>query len=84
MKKFYHQHRKNILLQAYLSASILSIFVYAIFRIIFYEFPMSWQGEVSLFVKMFFCSSVLIATATGGLVLLYRSVIRLTVRKNIS
>ena len=84
MKKFYHQHRRNIMLQAYQSASVLSIFVYAIFRIIFYEFPMSWQSEASLFVKMFLSSSVIIATATGGIALLYKSLIRIAVRRNIS
>jgi len=81
MKQFYLQHRKSIAWQALQSGSILSLFVYAIFRMLFYEFPLSWTEEGLYFIKTFSGSLFLIATATGGAALLYRSLVKMKLYK---
>jgi len=81
MRQFYLQHRKSILWQAIQSGSILSLFVYAIFRMLFYEFPMTGMEEGLYFVKVFLSSLFVIATATGGSALLYRSLVKMRVYK---
>ncbi|HEX7846753.1 MAG TPA: hypothetical protein VF476_13205 [Chitinophagaceae bacterium] len=77
MKQFFFRHRRNMLLQALYSGSILSLFVYAVVRILAYEFPMSWIEEIFLFVKIMLASSFIIATATGGSAWMYRNVIKM-------
>jgi hypothetical protein len=64
----------HMLLQALHSGSILSLFVYAILRALFYEFPMTWGEEVVFFLKTVLTSCFLIATATGGSTWLYRTI----------
>ena len=76
MKQFFVRHRKNILLQSLYSGSILSLFVYAVVRILAFEFPMNWTEEIILFCKVMLSSSFLFATATGGLAWLYRNMLR--------
>ena len=82
MRQLIIHYRKNILWQAFRSASVLSLFVYTMFRIFFFEFPLSWTEEATFFIKMFLTSSFIIATATGGIVIAYRSIIRLRVKRS--
>ena len=82
MRQFYSLHRNNILLQAFRSASVLSLFVYSMFRIYFFEFPLSWKEEAAFFIKMFLSSSFIITTATGGIVIFYKSLLKLLIRKS--
>jgi len=77
MKQFLTRHRKNILLQSFLSCSIFSICVYAIIRCIFFEFPMSWTEESLFFIKMFAACQLIFVTGVGGLTLLYRGLLRI-------
>ncbi|HEX2629666.1 MAG TPA: hypothetical protein VHM26_11655 [Chitinophagaceae bacterium] len=63
----------HMLVQALHSGSILSLFVYAILRALFYEFPMTWGEEALFFLKTVLVSCFLIATATGGATWLYRT-----------
>jgi hypothetical protein len=72
MKQFLLRHRKNMLLQAVSSASILSLFVYAVLRCLFYEFPMTWDEEILFFLKTFLSSCFVISTATAGSAWFYR------------
>jgi len=81
MKKFYHQHHKSILWQAMQLASILSLFMYALPRILFYDFPVSWYEEVLYFAKIYSCSLFIITSATGGPALLYRYILKLRLHK---
>jgi hypothetical protein len=80
MKQSLLRYRKHMLLQALQSGSVLSLFVYATLRVLFYEFPMTWMEEVVFFLKTVLCSCFLIATATGGMTWLYRT-IRVMTRK---
>ncbi len=82
MRQLYIFYRRNILLQAFRSASVLSLFIYTMFRIFFFEFPLSWTEEAVFFIKMFLSSSFIIATATGGVVIAYRTFVKLRVKKN--
>lgn len=81
MKQFIAQHRKSIMWQALQSGGVLSLCIYAIIRFTFYEFPMSWTEEAIFFLKTYFISCFLIATATGGSAWMYRSLIRMKLYK---
>jgi hypothetical protein len=71
MKQFLVRHRKNLIFQAVYSGAVLSLFVYAVLRFLFYDFPMPVLEEIAFFLKTFLASSFLIATATGGSAWLY-------------
>ena len=77
MKQFLARHRKNIILQSFISCSLFSVSVYAIIRSIFYDFPMSWTEESLFFVKMFTASQLILVTGVGGLTWMYRGLLRL-------
>jgi hypothetical protein len=72
MRQFFLRHRKNMLLRALYSGSILSLFIYAILRVLSYDFPMTWTEEITFFLKTFLCGCFLIATATGGSAWMYK------------
>lgn len=76
MKQFLLRHRKNMLLQALHSGGILSLFIYAVIRILAFDFPMNLKEEITLFVKIMAVSSFLIAAATGGAAWTYRNILR--------
>ena len=76
MKQFMLRHRKNIFAQALVSGGVLSLFIYAVLRILFFEFPMSWIEEISIFVKTTLLSSFLVFSATGGIAWAYRSLLK--------
>jgi hypothetical protein len=82
MRQLYIHYRQYILWQAFRSASVLSLFIYAMFRIFFFEFPLSWTQEAIFFIKMFLSSSFIIVTATGGVVIAYRTFVKLRIKKN--
>ena len=65
MKKLIVRNKETILVQALYSGSIVSLFVYVVFRGLFYEFPMSWVEEISFFFKAILGSCFLFVTATG-------------------
>ena len=65
MKQFIIRNRKNILVQALYSGSIASLFIYMLFRCIFYEFPMSWIEEIMFFFRTILSSCFLFVSATG-------------------
>jgi hypothetical protein len=70
-----------MLLQALNSSSIISLFVYAALRVLFYEFPMTWGEEIVFFLKTVFASCFLIATATAGSAWLHRGIEKLKTRR---
>ena len=75
MKRFILRHRKSMLLQAIRSGSMLSLFVYAVIRILAYEFPMNWIEEFLLFGKILLVTCFLIITATVGSAWVYKMLI---------
>jgi len=76
MKQFILRHRKNIFAQALISGGVLSLFIYAVFRILLFEFHMTWIGEITFFLKTNLLSSFLVFCATGGTALAYRSFLK--------
>ncbi len=77
MKLHYQYLRKTILWQAVRSGSILSLFVYAIFRLLFYEFHFSWKGETIFFLKIFSASCLLMVILTGGIAWFYGFILKI-------
>jgi TRAP-type C4-dicarboxylate transport system permease small subunit len=77
MKKFIARHKNHLLLQAFSSSTVISVFVYIVTRILFYEFPMSWMEEIVFFLKITLTSCCIIATATGGSVWFYRGLVKM-------
>ena len=80
MKQFFLRHRKSVLIQSLRSAGILSLFVYAVLRCLFFEFPMTWLEEAGFFFKVFIVTVFFITTATAGSALLYRSMLKMRAR----
>ena len=74
MKQFILRQRKTTIGKAISSGSILSLFIYGIFRCLFLEFPMTIGEELLFFAKTVLLSCFLIATATGGAAWLYRHI----------
>lgn len=66
-----------MLLVALRSGSILSLFMYLVLRVLFYEFPMDWKEEILLFIKIFGSSCFLFALATAGSARLYREYVKM-------
>jgi len=71
------RHKDHLMIQAISNGSIVSIFVYIIIRILFYEFPMSWTEEISFFIKISLASCLMITVATVGTAWLYRGLVKI-------
>jgi hypothetical protein len=52
MKQFILRNRNTVPLKAASSSFILSLFFYAVVRVLFYEFPMTWLEEAWFFIKV--------------------------------
>ena len=66
-----------MLLLALRSGSILSLFMYLVLRVLFFEFPMAWKEEIVLFVRIFGSSCLLFELATAGSARLYREYMKM-------
>lgn len=77
MKQFYIHHHQNIIWQSIQSGLVISLFVFAILRIFFYEFPMTWGEEITFFLKAYCASCFIFTTAMGGIACLYWSLLKI-------
>lgn len=80
MKNFMMQHKNNLLLPALYAGLITSLFIYVVFRSLFYEFPMTWNEEISFFVKIVLSCCFAVATSTGGFTLLHAVLLKSRVK----
>jgi len=74
MKQFIVRNRNTVAFRAFNSSLILSLCFYAVVRILFFEFPMTWFEEAWFFTKIFLTSSfvfTITVTTTGWLYLAF-------------
>ena len=82
MKKLIVRFGKTLVWQAIRSGLVLALFIYVMLRTMFHEFPMSWSEEIAYFLKTIMVSTSFIALCTGGIIYMYRGVLKM--RRNMA
>jgi hypothetical protein len=77
MKQLKLMYRRSLLANALHSGMMISLLAYVVMRGLFYEFPMSWKEEFVFLGKTVITGTFMIASATAGSILLYRSVLKM-------
>ena len=76
MKQFILRNRNTVAFKAAHSSFILSVCFYALVRVLFYEFPMTWLEEAWFFVKVIAAGCFALTSAATLTSWLYLAVIK--------
>lgn len=77
MKQFILRNKNTVPFKAAFSSFIFSICFYAVVRILFYEFPMTWLEEAWFFIKMIAAGCFAITSAATLTTWLYIVIIKI-------